>query len=100
MWYTDDVQAATKSIGAVDVLFNRAGYVHQDTILVCSVADRDFSFDLNVRSMFVLTKAMLPKMIGAGGGRRLHARTGGRSRQAGLPRLLCPPGHRGYAVTW
>ena len=31
-------------------------------------ADWDFSFDLNVRSMFVMTKAMLPKMIAAGGG--------------------------------
>ena len=54
--------------GAVDILFNCAGYVHQGTILDCTAADWDFSFDLNVRSMFVLTKAMLPKMIAAGGG--------------------------------
>jgi NAD(P)-dependent dehydrogenase (short-subunit alcohol dehydrogenase family) len=55
-------------IGAVDILFNCAGTVHQGTILDCSVADWDFSFNLNVRSMFVLIKAMLPKMIAAGGG--------------------------------
>ena len=53
---------------AVDILFNCAGYVHQGTILDCNIKDWDFSFNLNVRSMFVLTKAMLPKMIANGGG--------------------------------
>ena len=62
------VLALVDEIGAVDILFNCAGYVHQGTILDCSLEDWDFSFDLNVRSMFVLTKAMLPKMIAAGGG--------------------------------
>jgi NAD(P)-dependent dehydrogenase (short-subunit alcohol dehydrogenase family) len=62
------VQEFVSRLGAVDILFNCAGTVHQGTILDCSVADWDFSFDLNVRSMFVLTKAMLPLMIAAGGG--------------------------------
>jgi len=62
------VQAFVEQAGAVDILFNCAGYVHQGTILECTVKDWDFSFDLNVRSMFILTKAMLPKMIAAGGG--------------------------------
>jgi len=63
-----DMRALVDDVGAVDILFNCAGYVHQGTILDCSLQDWDFSFDLNVRSMFVLTKAMLPKMIAAGGG--------------------------------
>ena len=62
------VQAFAERTGAVDILFNCAGWVHQGTILDCTVKDWDFSFDLNVRSMFVMTKAMLPKMIAAGGG--------------------------------
>jgi NAD(P)-dependent dehydrogenase (short-subunit alcohol dehydrogenase family) len=62
------VEALVESIGAVDILFNCAGYVHHGTILECSARDWDFSFALNVRSMFVLTKAMVPKMIAAGGG--------------------------------
>ena len=62
------VQAFAAQVGTVDILFNCAGYVHHGTILDCSVADWDFSFDLNVRSMFVLSKAMLPQMIAAGGG--------------------------------
>ncbi|MGZ9032536.1 MAG: SDR family NAD(P)-dependent oxidoreductase, partial [Burkholderiaceae bacterium] len=62
------VQAFVERTGAVDILFNCAGYVHQGTILDCAITDWDFSFDLNVRSMFVMTKSMLPKMIAAGGG--------------------------------
>lgn len=66
------VKTFVEDIGAVDVLFNCAGYVHQGTILDCAIKDWDFSFDLNVRSMFVMTKAMLPKMIAAGGGTILN----------------------------
>ncbi len=66
------VQAFVEDVGAVDVLFNCAGYVAHGTILDCTVKDWDFSFDLNVRSMFVMTKAMLPKMIAAGGGTILN----------------------------
>ena len=66
------VQAFVESIDAVDVLFNCAGYVAHGTILDCTVKDWDFSFNLNVRSMFVMTKVMLPKMIAAGGGTILN----------------------------
>ena len=66
------VKTFVEDIGAVDVLFNCAGYVHQGTILDCTIKDWDFSFNLNVRSMFVMTKAMLPKMIAAGGGTILN----------------------------
>jgi NAD(P)-dependent dehydrogenase (short-subunit alcohol dehydrogenase family) len=62
------VNAFVERTGAVDILFNCAGWVHQGSLLDCSIADWDRSFDLNVRSMFVMTKAMLPKMIAAGGG--------------------------------
>jgi NAD(P)-dependent dehydrogenase (short-subunit alcohol dehydrogenase family) len=61
----NDFVAAT---GTVDILFNSAGWVHQGSLLDCTLADWDKSFSVNVRSMFLLTKAMLPKMIAAGGG--------------------------------
>lgn len=63
-----DVQAFAERIGAVDILFNCAGWVHQGSLLDCSIEDWDRSFNLNVRSMFVMTKAMLPRMAAAGGG--------------------------------
>jgi NAD(P)-dependent dehydrogenase (short-subunit alcohol dehydrogenase family) len=62
------VRAFAEKTGAVDILFNCAGWVHQGDILACRIEDWDRSFGLNVRSMFVMTKAMLPKMIAAGGG--------------------------------
>lgn len=66
------VAAAVADIGAVNILFNCAGWVHQGNLLDCTIADWDRSFDLNVRSMFVLVKLMLPKMIAAGGGTILN----------------------------
>ena len=64
----DDVRQFVAKTGAVDILFNCAGWVHQGNILDCRTEDWDRSFQLNVRSMFVMVKAMLPKMIAAGGG--------------------------------
>ena len=63
-----EVLAFVETTGAVDILFNCAGWVHQGSLLECSISDWDRSFDLNVRSQFVMVKAMLPKMIAAGGG--------------------------------
>ena len=62
------VNAFVERVGAVDILFNCAGWVHQGSLLDCAVADWDKSFNVNVRSMFLVTKAMMPKMIAAGGG--------------------------------
>ncbi|RSV25047.1 SDR family oxidoreductase [Sphingomonas sp. ABOLH] len=55
-------------VGAVDILFNCAGFVHAGTILTTEEVDWDFSFDLNVRSQFRLIRALLPAMIANGGG--------------------------------
>ena len=51
------------SLERIDILFNCAGYVHNGTILDCSAENWDFSFNLNVRSMFQTIKAVLPKML-------------------------------------
>ena len=55
-------------LGAVDVLFNCAGFVHAGTILDMKDGDLDFAFDLNVRSMIRTARAVLPGMIERGGG--------------------------------
>jgi 2-keto-3-deoxy-L-fuconate dehydrogenase len=57
-----------QALGPVDVLFNCAGYVHQGTILDASEADWDRSFDINVKSMYFMVRAFLPKMLQAGAG--------------------------------
>jgi len=66
-----DDKAIERAIGELpplDVLFNCAGYVHNGTILDCSPKDWEFSFNLNVRAMYVMIKAVLPKMLEHGGG--------------------------------
>ena len=59
---------AAAEVGPVDVLFNCAGYVHHGTILECTPQDWDFSFDLNVKSMYLVTRAFLPGMLKKGRG--------------------------------
>src|SRR5215471_19129870 len=56
-------KSVTKEFGALDVLANVAGYVHQGTVLECGDKDWDFSFDLNVKSMHRTIKAFLPGML-------------------------------------
>ena len=53
----------TKSLSTVDVLFNAVGFVHHGTILDCSDEDWDFSFNVNIKSMFYMCKEILPLMI-------------------------------------
>ena len=62
------IQKAAAEVGAVDVLFNCAGFVHHGTILDCSNKDWDFSFNLNVRAMYMMIKCALPKMLERGRG--------------------------------
>jgi len=65
---SDEVTALAKEIGAIDILFNCAGYVHSGTILECDEKDWNFSLDLNVTSMYRMIRAFLPGMIATGGG--------------------------------
>lgn len=52
----------------IDILFNCAGFVHTGSIMECTEEDWDFSFELNVKSMYRLCRAVLPKMLSKGGG--------------------------------
>jgi 2-keto-3-deoxy-L-fuconate dehydrogenase len=64
---TPAVDALAKEIGrefgALDILVNCAGYVHQGSVLDCSEHDWDLSFDINVKSMHRTIKAFLPGML-------------------------------------
>lgn len=64
----DAIKAAAGEIGAVDVLFNCAGYVHHGSILDCDEDAFDFSMNLNVKAMYRMIRAFLPAMLAAGGG--------------------------------
>lgn len=62
------VASLANKIGRADVLFNCAGFVHNGDILNCEESDWDFSFDLNVKSCYRTIRAVLPGMLGNGGG--------------------------------
>jgi 2-keto-3-deoxy-L-fuconate dehydrogenase len=65
---TQDIEKCAAELGALDVLFNCAGYVHHGSILDCSEKDWDLSFDINIKSMFRTCRAFLPAMLRAGKG--------------------------------
>ena len=77
-------KAITEEFGALNVLANVAGYVHQGTVLECSEKDWDFSFDLNVKSMHRTIQAFLPAMLKNGGGSIVNMSSGVSSIK-GLP---------------
>jgi 2-keto-3-deoxy-L-fuconate dehydrogenase len=62
------VAAALEAAGPLDVLFNCAGFVHQNTVLTCTEDEWDFAFALNVRSMWRTVRAVVPGMLARGGG--------------------------------
>jgi 2-keto-3-deoxy-L-fuconate dehydrogenase len=64
----DQIAEAVTRAGALDILFNCAGYVHHGTVLECEDKDWDFSFDLNVKSHYRMAKAFLPGMLDKGSG--------------------------------
>lgn len=62
------VTAMAAKLGAVDVLFNCAGFVAHGTILDCDEDQWAFSVDLNMTAMYRVTRAFLPSMLANGGG--------------------------------
>jgi NAD(P)-dependent dehydrogenase (short-subunit alcohol dehydrogenase family) len=62
------VAAATRAHGPADVLFNHAGTIIIKPFLETTEAEWDWLHAVNVKSMFLVTKAVLPGMIAGGGG--------------------------------
>ena len=62
------IAAAAARVGAVDILFNCAGFVHHGTVLEATDDEWDFAFDLNAKSMFRTIRAFLPGMLERGRG--------------------------------
>ena len=62
------IAAFSEQVGAVDVLFNCAGYVHAGSILECDEAAWERSLQLNVTAMYRMIRATLPGMLARGGG--------------------------------
>lgn len=84
----DAVAQAAAEIGTVDVLFNAAGFVHHGNVLDTSEEDWAFSVDLNLTSMFRMTKAFLPGMLEKGAGSVINVASAASSIQAAVNRCV------------
>jgi 2-keto-3-deoxy-L-fuconate dehydrogenase len=62
------IAALARELGAIDVLFNCAGFVHAGSILEATDEDWDAAFDLNAKAMYRMIRAFLPAMLDADGG--------------------------------
>lgn len=81
---TRAVERLAEKVGAIDILFNAAGYVHHGTVLTTDEAAWDFSFDLNVKSMHRTIRAFLPGMLEKGAGSIINVASGASSVR-GIP---------------
>jgi 2-keto-3-deoxy-L-fuconate dehydrogenase len=79
------VEALAQELGAIDALFNCAGYVHHGTILESSEKEWDFALDLNVKSMYRTIKAFLPAMLASGRGGSIINMASAASSVRGVP---------------
>jgi NAD(P)-dependent dehydrogenase (short-subunit alcohol dehydrogenase family) len=62
------VAAASARFGTISVLFNHAGTIIVKPFLDTTDDDYDRLMDINVKSMFMVTRAVLPQMLAAGKG--------------------------------
>jgi 2-keto-3-deoxy-L-fuconate dehydrogenase len=62
------IQRIAREVGGIDVLFNCAGIVQHGSILDATPKDWDLGFNVNVKSMFLVTQAFLPGMLKKGRG--------------------------------
>ncbi|WP_084305354.1 SDR family oxidoreductase [Phytopseudomonas flavescens] len=62
------IGALNEQVGALDVLFNCAGYVHAGSILECDEAAWERSLQINVTAMYRMIRVTLPGMLARGGG--------------------------------
>jgi 2-keto-3-deoxy-L-fuconate dehydrogenase len=87
---TDDAAVArtVAQAGPFDVVFNCAGFVHQNSVETCTDAEWDFAFALNVRSMWQVLRAALPGMVAKGGGSVVNMSSGCSSVKGAPNRFL------------
>jgi NAD(P)-dependent dehydrogenase (short-subunit alcohol dehydrogenase family) len=65
-----------QAFGKVDILFNNAGIIRRSTILDLSEEDWDRVMAVNVKSIFLLSREVIPHMQKAGGGSIINTASG------------------------
>ena len=70
------VDETVKTWGGVDILFNNAGIIRRATVPELSEEDWDRVMDVNVKSMFLMSKYAIPLMEKEGGGAIINNASG------------------------
>lgn len=70
------VQAAVEEFGRIDILFNNAGIIRRANVIETSEADWERVLEVNLKSVFLMSKFTLPVMVVAGGGSIINSGSG------------------------
>jgi NAD(P)-dependent dehydrogenase (short-subunit alcohol dehydrogenase family) len=69
-------ERAIRKFGRIDILFNNAGIIRRATILDLSENDWDRVMAVNVKSIYLLSREVIPHMQGQGGGSIINTASG------------------------
>ena len=69
-------QLTVDRFGQIDVLFNNAGIIRRASVVELSEEDWDRVMDVNVKSIFLMCRQVIPIMARAGGGSIIHTASG------------------------
>ena len=70
------VERVIREFGRIDVLFNNAGIIRRATVLDLSEDDWDRVMAVNVKSIYLLSREVIPHMQKAGGGTIINTASG------------------------
>ncbi len=70
------VETTLAEFGGIEVVFNNAGIIRRTTVLELDVDEWDLVFGVNVRSIFLMCKHVVPVMAAAGGGSIINTGSG------------------------
>jgi NAD(P)-dependent dehydrogenase (short-subunit alcohol dehydrogenase family) len=62
------VEQTVKAFGGVDILVNNAGIIHRKNVVETTEEEWDRVMEVNVKSVYLLSKLVIPVMVDSGGG--------------------------------
>jgi NAD(P)-dependent dehydrogenase (short-subunit alcohol dehydrogenase family) len=70
------IEATVSAFGGLDILFNNAGMIRRADVLTTTEAEWDRVMDVNVKSIFLMSKYAIPQMEKRGGGSIINTSSG------------------------
>ena len=70
------VERTIKELGGIHILFNNAGIIRRATVLDLSEEDWNRVMEVNVKSIFLMSRHVIPVMAKAGGGSIINTASG------------------------